>query len=113
MKKLPLLLLFLGIVFFYTEANAQTSQSSTVSTTDEYWGTGKVETKAAAADAVGNRSVGLDTRFNTYEDDRRKSFDKKRIANSKRMQEILNKEEKMMKKHKRDKRRLRRQRRAQ
>ncbi len=108
MKKLTLLLFSFGIMFVCSEAKAQTSQSSTASTKDEYWGTAKVETKAAAVDAVGARSVGLDTRFNAYEDNQRSSFDKRKIANSKRMQEILKKEEKMMKKHKRDKRRLRR-----
>ncbi|GAA4431978.1 hypothetical protein GCM10023188_20030 [Pontibacter saemangeumensis] len=108
MMKVTLLLFSLATILFYSEAKAQTSQSSTVSTKDEYWGTAKAEPKAAAVDAVSRRAEGLDTRFNAYEDDRRKSFDKKKIARSKRMKEILKKEEKMMKKHRRDKRRLRR-----
>ena len=106
--RLTLLLFSLATVLFSSEAMAQTSQSSTVSTKDEYWGTAKATPKAADVDAVSRRSEGLDTRFNAYEDNQRKSFDKKKIARSKRMKEILKKEEKMMKKHKRDKRRLRR-----
>lgn len=108
MKKLTLLLFTFGIILFYPEANAQTSQSSTLSAKDEYWGTAKVERKGTSVDAADRRAAGLDTRFNAYEDDRRRTFDKKKIANSKRMKEILKKEKKMMKKHKRDKRRLRR-----
>ena len=108
MKKLSLLLFTFGVILFYPEANAQTSQSSTLSEKDEYWGTAKVERKGASTDAVDRRAAGLDTRFNAYENNRRRSFDKKKIANSKRMKEILKKEKKMMKKHKRDKRRLRR-----
>lgn len=110
MKKLTLLIFTFGILFLYPEANAQTSQSSTLSAKDEYWGTAKVERKGTSVDAADRRAAGLDTRFNAYENDRRKSFDKKKIANSKRMKEILKKEKKMMKKHKRDKRRLRRSR---
>ena len=108
MKKLTLLLFSFAMVLFCAEAKAQNSQSSTASTKDEYWGTAKAAPKAAAVDAVSRRAEGLDTRFNTYEDGRRKAFDKKKIAQSKRMKEILKKEEKMMKKHRRDKRRLRR-----
>lgn len=109
MKKLTLLLFtFLGIILIYPEANAQTSQSSTLSAKDEYWGTAKVERKGTSVDAADRRAAGLDTRFNAYENNRRKSFDKKKIANSERMKEILKKEKKMMRKHKRDKRRLRR-----
>jgi len=108
MKKLTLLLFAFTAMLFCSEAKAQTSQSSTISTKDEYWGTAKAETKAASSDAVSRRADGLDTRFNAYEDGRRKTFDKKTVARSKRMKEILKKEEKMMKKHKRDKRRLRR-----
>ncbi|RDV13198.1 hypothetical protein DXT99_20870 [Pontibacter diazotrophicus] len=108
MKKLTLLIFTFGIILLYPEANAQTSQSSTLSAKDEYWGTAKVERKGTSVDAADRRAAGLDTRFNAYENDRRRSFDKKKIANSKRMKEILKKEKKMMKKHKRDKRRLRR-----
>lgn len=111
MRKLTFLALFIiATAFVGTDAFAQTSQSSTLSTKDEYWGTSKVE-KATTVDAVSRRGEGLDTRFNAYETSKRnKTFDKKRIANSKRMKAILKKEEKMMKKHKRDKRRLRRSR---
>lgn len=109
MKKLTLLFFtFIGVVLLCPEANAQTSQSSTLSSKDEYWGTSKVERPGASADAVDRRAAGLDTRFNAYETDRRRNFDKKKIANSKRMKEILKKEKIMMKKYKRDKRRLRR-----
>ncbi|MCX2742133.1 hypothetical protein [Pontibacter anaerobius] len=107
MKKLTLLLFTLGIVLFISEAKAQSSLSSD-SGKDEYWGTAKAETKGTAVDAVGRRSAGLDARFNTYEGEKRSSFAKKRIANSKRMKEILKKEEKMMKKRKRDRNRLKR-----
>lgn len=110
MKKLTLLILTFGITFLCSEANAQTSQSSTLSAKDEYWGTEKVQRKGTTADAVDRRAAGLDTRFNAYENDRRRSFDKKKIANSKRMKEILKREKKMMKKYKRDQRRLRRSR---
>ncbi|GHA73927.1 hypothetical protein [Pontibacter akesuensis] len=108
MKKLTLLLFSLGFVLFAQEANAQSSLSSDAAK-DEYWGTAKGETRGSNANAVGQRAVGLDTRYNTYEGGERKSFEKRRIANSKRMKEILKKEEKMLKKRKRDKRRLRRQ----
>lgn len=109
MKKLTLILFSLAIVLFCSEAKAQNSQSSTISSKDEYWGTAKATPAAASVDAVGRRAEGLDTRFNAYENDNsRKKFDKKKIARSKRMKEILKKEEKMMKKHRRDKRRLRR-----
>jgi hypothetical protein len=110
MMRLTLPLFSFVILFTFSEAKAQTSQSSTQSAKDEYWGTAKVESKAAATsvDAVARRADGLDTRFNAYEDDRRRTFDKKKIARSKRMKDILKKEEKMMKKYKRDKRRLRR-----
>ncbi|GAB3822665.1 hypothetical protein GCM10028895_27660 [Pontibacter rugosus] len=107
MKKLILLLFSLGIVLLAQEANAQSSLSSDAAK-DEYWGTAKAETRGSSVSAVGQRSVGLDTRYNTYEGSQRSSFAKRKIANSKRMKEILKKEEKMMKKHKRDKRRLRR-----
>ncbi|AKD02417.1 hypothetical protein POKO110462_10540 [Pontibacter korlensis] len=108
MKKLILLLFSLGIVLFVSEAKAQSSLSSD-SGKDEYWGTAKAETKGASVDAVGRRATGLDTRYNTYEGETRSSFAKRRIANSKRMKEILKKEDQMMKKRKRDQRRLRRQ----
>ncbi|RIJ43131.1 hypothetical protein [Pontibacter oryzae] len=108
MKKLILLLFSLGIVLFASEAKAQSTLSSDTPK-DEFWGTAKAETRGSTADAVGQRSSGLDARYNTYEGTRRSSFAKKKIANSKRMKEILKKEEQMMKKRKRDKRRLRRQ----
>ncbi len=103
MKKLFLLVLFTGFAFAFSEANAQTSQSSSK---DEYWGTSKVATPAASADAVGRRGEGLDSRWNKYEDGRRSTFAKDRIRHSKRMKAILKKEKEMHKKHKRDKRRL-------
>ncbi|TPE43839.1 hypothetical protein [Pontibacter mangrovi] len=105
MKKLILLLFSLGIVLFVSEAKAQSSLSSD-SGKDEFWGTTKAQTKGTSADAVGQRASGLDARFNTYEGQTRSSFAKKRIANSKRMKEILKKEDKMMKKRKRDRRNL-------
>lgn len=107
MKKLTLLLFSLGIVLCVSEAKAQSSLSSE-SSKDEYWGTAKAETKGASVDAVGRRTAGLDARFNTYEGEKRSRFAKKRIANSKRMKEILKKEDKMMKKRKRDRNRLKR-----
>jgi len=107
MKKPILLLFLLGFVLFVSEARAQTSLSSD-SGKDAYWGTAKAETRGASQDAVGRRATGLDTRFNTYETDTRSSFAKKRIAKSKRMKEILKKEEKMMKKRKHDRNRLKR-----
>lgn len=108
MKKLTLLLFSLGIVLFAHEVNAQSSLSSD-SGKDEFWGTAKAETRGSNTAAVGQRAAGLDTRYNTYEGGERSSFAKRKIANSKRMKEILKKEEKMMKKRKRDQRRLRRQ----
>jgi len=109
MKKSMFLLFGFVCFFAFSQTQAQTSQSSTK---DEYWGTSKAQTKGSAVDAVGRRASGLDTRFNTYENDsRRKAFEKDRIRKSKRMKEILKKEKKMMKKHKRDKRRLERRRR--
>lgn len=110
MSKLILLLSSFVLVLSYSDAQAQTSQSSTQSAKDEYWGTEKSESKATSVDAVARRADGLDTRFNAYENQRRRTFDKKKIARSKRMKEILKKEEEMMKKHRRDKRRLRRSR---
>ncbi|OKL42171.1 hypothetical protein [Pontibacter flavimaris] len=107
MKRLFLLLFSLGIVLCFSEAKAQSSLSSE-SGKDAYWGTAKAETRAASVDAVGRRAEGLDARYNTYEGDTRSSFAKRRIANSKRMKEILKKEEKMMKKRKRDRGRLKR-----
>ncbi|WP_276498854.1 hypothetical protein [Pontibacter litorisediminis] len=107
MKKLILLLFSLGIVLCVSEAKAQSSLSSD-SGKDEYWGTAKADTKGASVDAVDRRSSGLDARFNTYEGETRSSFAKRRIANSKRMKEILKKEDKMMKKRKRDRSKLKR-----
>ncbi|MBC5993794.1 hypothetical protein [Pontibacter cellulosilyticus] len=112
MKKLFLLVLALGCFLSFSEAQAQSSAQSSTKSKDEYWGTSKVQTKGSSADAVGRRGQGLDKRYNEYEDDRgsrRKSFEKKKIAKSKKMKEILKKEEEMMKKHKRDKKRLKRQ----
>ncbi|MFD2248471.1 hypothetical protein [Pontibacter ruber] len=107
MKKLILSITFLGLLFFASQAAAQTSQSSTGSSTkDEYWGTAKAEDKGASADAVGRRANGLDTRWNAYEDSRRNKFTKDRVKNSKKMKAILKKEKEMHRKHKRDKRRL-------
>lgn len=106
MKKLFLSILFIGFALAFSEANAQTSQSSSK---DEYWGTAKTETPAASTDAVGRRGEGLDSRWNKYEDGRRNTFAKDRIKHSKRMKAILKKEKEMHKKHKRDKRRLARQ----
>ncbi|MDX5421536.1 MAG: hypothetical protein LPK07_04095 [Hymenobacteraceae bacterium] len=111
MKKLTFILLSLGCFLAFSEAKAQTTQSST-SSKDEFWGTAKVQDKGSSTDAVGRRASGLDTRFNTYEGNKRSRFSKDKIANSKRMKEILKKEKKMMKKHKRDKRRLERRRRG-
>ncbi|WP_299756296.1 hypothetical protein [uncultured Pontibacter sp.] len=107
MKKLTLLLFSLGIVLFLSEAKAQSSLSSE-SGKDEFWGTAKAETKGTAVDAVDRRAAGLDTRYNTYEGQSRSNFAKRSIANSKRMKEILKKEDKMMKKRKRDRSRLKR-----
>lgn len=107
MKKLIPFLFSLGIVLLVTEAKAQTSLSSDGGK-DAYWGTAKAETKGASEASVGRRASGLDTRFNTYEGESRSSFAKKRIAKSKRMKEILKKEDKMMKKRKKDRNRLKR-----
>lgn len=108
MKKLFLLVLALGCLFTFSEAQAQSTAQSSTNSKDEYWGTSKVQTKGSTTDAVGRRGQGLDKRFNEYEEkgSRRKSFEKKRIAKSKKMKEILKKEEEMMKKHKRDKKQL-------
>ena len=101
-------MLSLGCFLAFSEAQAQSSAQSSTKSKDEYWGTSKVATKGSTADAVGRRSQGLDKRYNEYEEkgSRRKSFEKKRIANSKKMKEILKKEEEMMKKHKKDKKQL-------
>ena len=111
MKRFFLFVFSLGCFFAFSDAKAQSSAQSSTSSKDEYWGTSKVQTKGTSVDAVGRRGVGMDRRFNTYEDDgRKKRFEKNRIANSKRMKAILKKEEEMMKKHKKDQRRLKRQR---
>ncbi|WP_439880377.1 hypothetical protein ACSX1A_14580 [Pontibacter sp. MBLB2868] len=109
MKKVFLLVLCLGCFFAFSEANAQSTSKSSKSK-DEYWGTAKVEDKGSTVDAVGKRGEGLDKRFNTYEEtsNRKRSYDKLRIKNSKRMKEILKKEKEMMKKHERDKKKLER-----
>ena len=108
MKKIFLLVLIFCGFFAFSEAQAQSTAQSSTNSKDEFWGTSKVETKGSSADAVGRRGQGLDKRFNEYEErgSRRKSFEKKRIAKSKKMKEILKKEEEMMKKHKRDKKQL-------
>ncbi|RAU82628.1 hypothetical protein [Pontibacter arcticus] len=107
MKKILLFLFCLGSTAVLTTAQAQTTLSSSTSK-DEFWGTTKANNAGTGADAVGKRSEGLDARFNTYEDGRKKNFAKKRIMQSKRMKEILKKEEAMHKKHRKDKRNLRR-----
>ena len=114
MKKILSLAVTIVCFVAFSEANAQSSAQSSTKSKDEYWGTSKVATRGSTADAVGRRSQGLDKRYNEYEErgGRRKSFEKKRIANSKKMKEILKKEEEMMKKHKRDKKRLKRQKRS-
>lgn len=112
MKKLILSIFCLGIIFSFSEAMAQTSTNSSTSLNsgkDEYWGTAKAQDKGAAADAVGTRASGLDTRWNAYENTSRKRFTKDNIKGSKRMEAILKKEKQMHRKHKRDKRRLARQ----
>ncbi|MEJ8804466.1 hypothetical protein [Pontibacter sp. H249] len=108
MKKLCLLILTFGCFLAFSEAKAQSSAQSSSNSKDEFWGTSKVETKGSSVDAVGRRGQGLDKRFNEYEErgSRRKSFDKRKIAKSKKMKDILKKEEEMMKKHKRDKKQL-------
>ncbi|MBF9253511.1 hypothetical protein I2I11_09425 [Pontibacter sp. 172403-2] len=110
MKKLFLLMLAFGGMLCFSEASAQTTQSSTGTSKDKYWGTSKAETRGASADAVGKRGEGLDARWNAYEDGKRSRFAKENIKNSKRMKAILKKEKDMMKKHKRDKKRLKRKR---
>lgn len=108
MKKLILSIFCLGLMLAFSEAKAQTSNSSTSlnSGKDEYWGTAKVNEKGAAADAAGTRASGMDIRWNAYENPTRKRFTKDHIKGSKRMEAILKKEKQMHKKHKRDKRRL-------
>jgi hypothetical protein len=99
----------LGFFLFMSETMAQTSSTSSTSLNsgkDEFWGTAKVEEKASAADAVGVRASGMDTRWNAYENTNRSRFTKDRVKGSKRMEAILKKEKEMHKKHKRDKRRL-------
>lgn len=110
MKKLILSIFCLGLMLVLSEANAQTSNSSTSLNAgkDEYWGTAKVQDKAAAADAVGTRASGMDIRWNAYENPNRKRFTKDHIKGSKRMEAIMKKEKQMHRKHKRDKRRLER-----
>jgi hypothetical protein len=111
MKKVFLLVLCLGYLLVSKEGYAQSTSKKSSKSKDEYWGTAKVEDKGSSVDAVGRRSEGLDKRFNTYEEtsNRRRSYDKLRIRNSKKMKEILDKEKDMMKKHKKDKKRLERQ----
>ncbi|WP_299819983.1 hypothetical protein [uncultured Pontibacter sp.] len=108
MKKIILSLLTFGCFLAFSEVKAQSTAQSSTSSKDEYWGTSKVKTKGASVDAVGRRGEGMDKRFNEYEEkgSRRKSFEKRQIAKSKKMKEILKKEEEMMKKHKRDKKQL-------
>jgi len=110
MKKLFLLMLAFGGIFCFSEASAQTTQSSTSPSKDEFWGTSKAGTRGASADAVSKRANGLDPRWNAYEDGKRSRFAKENIQNSKRMKAILKKEKEMEKKHKRDKKRLKRRR---
>ncbi|HEY4652551.1 MAG TPA: hypothetical protein VIG72_14110 [Pontibacter sp.] len=114
MKKLLLTFSCLGLLLLVTEASAQTAPNTTGSSSkDEYWGTSKTNTKGASADEVGQRSSGLDKRFNAYEKKggKRSTFDKKRIKHSKKMKAILKQEKEMHKKHRRDKRMLARNRR--
>ena len=109
MKKVFLLVLTLGCFFAFSDASAQSTSKSSKSK-DEFWGTAKVEDKGSTTDAVGRRGEGLDKRFNTYEEtnNRKRSYEKLRINNSKKMKAILKKEKEMMKKHERDKKRLER-----
>ncbi|MCC9136353.1 hypothetical protein ACFSKU_05835 [Pontibacter silvestris] len=106
MKKLLIIALCFGSLAAFSEAKAQTTQSST-QTKDEFWGTEKAGEKGASTDAVGKRAEGLDIRLNTYESGRNKRFSKKYITNSKRMKAILKEEKKMLKKAKRDRKKLR------
>lgn len=110
MKKLFLLALAFGSMFCFSEASAQTTQSSTGSSKDAYWGTSKAGTRGASADAAGKRANGLDPRWNAYEDGKSNRFAKGRIKNSAKMKAILKQEKAMERKHKRDKRRLKRRR---
>lgn len=112
MKKLLLTLFSLGFLLAFTDAAAQTAPNTMGSSKDEYWGTAKIKTKGSSADEVGQRSEGLDKRYNDYEGvtNRKTAFDKKRVK-SKKMKEIEKKEKEMHKKHRRDKRMLARNRR--
>jgi hypothetical protein len=113
MKKILLSSIFcLGLLFAFTDANAQAAPNTMGSSTkDEYWGTSKTA-KGAGTDEVGARGAGLDKRYNDYEgkNARKSAFDKKRVK-SKKMKEIEKKEKLMHKKHRRDKRMLARNRR--
>lgn len=109
MNKVIFLIFSLALLLFVTDVSAQTSRASSTSLSsgkDEFWGTAKMQEKGSAADAVGTRAAGMDTRWNAYENSNRTRFTKDRIKGSKRMQAILKKEKEMHKKHKRDKRRL-------
>lgn len=110
MKKLLFSIIFLGSLFAFAEASAQ-SASNNGASKDEFWGTSKTN-KGAGTDEVGARGEGLDKRFNSYEKKgRRSAFDKRRIKKSEKMKAIEKQEKKMHKKHRRDKRILARSRR--
>lgn len=103
MKKLILVVLFLGCLAAFTDAQAQTAQSTTTSSSkDEFWGTKKLETQGASAEAVGARGANVDKRLNTYEGTKQGRFTRTKF-NVKKMKEIEKKEKKMLKKYNKEK----------